>query len=553
MDKKLFIFALIILAAWQFSTAGAASAQTMSGRLKGKILLQVESRGEAWYVNPKDEKRYYLGKPSDAYQLIRELGSGITSANLEKIPIADSFSGKDSDGDGLPDAAEDAFGTDKNKKDTDGNGVDDKTELLKGDNPANNKKYALNNSFTNSQKGKIFLQVESHGEAWYINPADGKRYFLARPQDAFNLMRKLGTGIKCSDLNQITASANHDVYSTSDNNAAGNNINNNGNNSANNSGTESNSNSNLNSLNDVYDLLFGNNNNSGTESNADNNTDSNSSDNTADVSSGDNNSGDTGQTEQTQPVYRTADKLSNITFSRAVTGPYNTNSNTGTRNQSVTMKITGYLKEIDPDSDSISFGADKKYEFNQGAVEWTITELGDDGNAIGCNYITSVSASGKDSIANLDIPYNTNNGLDSNGNIAHLPSYDLRLSYDNLGLTGKSELEIAGSLLIPINVTETVIHNKTNLICGNTTETTTATRKDIAVVKFPMTLLNVNANGSLTGSLSAYETANYFNNTSNIVSSTVDAQFGVPVYVGEVTVGVDSGPWNVTWDIEFPE
>lgn len=30
--------------------------------LSGKILLQVEDRGEAWYVNPANLKRYYLGQ-----------------------------------------------------------------------------------------------------------------------------------------------------------------------------------------------------------------------------------------------------------------------------------------------------------------------------------------------------------------------------------------------------------------------------------------------------------------------------------------------------------
>lgn len=35
-------------------------------RLTGRILLQVESHGEAWYVNQTNLKRYYLGRPSDA-------------------------------------------------------------------------------------------------------------------------------------------------------------------------------------------------------------------------------------------------------------------------------------------------------------------------------------------------------------------------------------------------------------------------------------------------------------------------------------------------------
>ena len=60
--------------------------------MKGKILLQTESKGEAWYIHPKELKRYYLGRPADAFNIMRSKGIGITNANLAKIPSnADSF------------------------------------------------------------------------------------------------------------------------------------------------------------------------------------------------------------------------------------------------------------------------------------------------------------------------------------------------------------------------------------------------------------------------------------------------------------------------------
>jgi hypothetical protein len=66
----------------------------LSERLKGKILLQVEENGEAWYINPDDLKRYYLGRPNDAFDLMQKLGKGITDEDLNKIKIAhDYFSG----------------------------------------------------------------------------------------------------------------------------------------------------------------------------------------------------------------------------------------------------------------------------------------------------------------------------------------------------------------------------------------------------------------------------------------------------------------------------
>lgn len=37
---------------------------------KGRILLSVQGQNEAWYVNPKDSKRYFLGRPADAVKAL---------------------------------------------------------------------------------------------------------------------------------------------------------------------------------------------------------------------------------------------------------------------------------------------------------------------------------------------------------------------------------------------------------------------------------------------------------------------------------------------------
>jgi hypothetical protein len=139
---------------------------------------------------------------------MREEGLGISNANLDKIPIGlDHNVKEDSDGDGLSDAFEDAVGTDPNKADTDDDGYNDYTELKNDYNPKGKNRLGLDKSYAQGQKGRIFLAVERNGEAWYVYPGDSKRYFLGRPDDAFQLMRRKGLGISNKSLNQIKIKA----------------------------------------------------------------------------------------------------------------------------------------------------------------------------------------------------------------------------------------------------------------------------------------------------------------------------------------------------------
>ena len=178
--------------------------EKMYGNLKGKIILQVESKGEAYYVHPGKKEMHYLGRPEDAFNVMREQGVGISNINLNKIAVSlDNLSGLDSDGDGLPDDFEIAIGTNPNNPDSDGDGYDDYTEILHGYNPLGVGSMNYDNDFSKKQAGRIFLQVEKNGEAWYVNPENNKRYFLGRPNDAFNVMRNLSLGISDNDLNKL--------------------------------------------------------------------------------------------------------------------------------------------------------------------------------------------------------------------------------------------------------------------------------------------------------------------------------------------------------------
>ncbi|MFH1427417.1 MAG: hypothetical protein ABIG60_02715 [Patescibacteria group bacterium] len=202
MFKKI-IFNLMILIVCLTLTPALAQ-ENLGQILSGRILLQAESHGEAWYVNPTDQKKYYLGRPADAFSLMNNLGIGITNTDLNKIPIGNiNYNDSDDDNDGLTSRLENALGTDPNNADSDNDGYSDNMEIKNNYNPLGLGKLKIDENFTNNNLGKIFLQVENAGQAWYLNPADKKRYFLSRPSDAFNIMRSLSLGITNENITKI--------------------------------------------------------------------------------------------------------------------------------------------------------------------------------------------------------------------------------------------------------------------------------------------------------------------------------------------------------------
>lgn len=119
--------------------------KSLCERLNGNILLQVEQHGEGWYVYPDDLKKYFLGRPADAFNIMKKLGLGISENNFN----------------------------------------------------------SFNDYAPKGLSGKILLRVEANGEAYYVCPEDLKMHYLGRPVDALNIMRNLGLGITNNDIRKI--------------------------------------------------------------------------------------------------------------------------------------------------------------------------------------------------------------------------------------------------------------------------------------------------------------------------------------------------------------
>ena len=124
-------------------------------RLAGQIMLMVDRDGEAWYIDPVTRLRYYLADGPTAYEFLRTFGLGITNADLAQIPSSDDPVG--------------------------------------------------GGSLAEALSGRILLQVEERGEAWYVNPTDLKRYYLADGDAAYTIMRELSEGTLAEWIEDIAS------------------------------------------------------------------------------------------------------------------------------------------------------------------------------------------------------------------------------------------------------------------------------------------------------------------------------------------------------------
>jgi len=159
---------------------------SITERLKGRLLLQVEQKGAIWYVSPTDSKRYQVTF-ANALDLFENLALGITNADLVKIPAN--------------------FKSIKPDLDTDNDGYKNRVELEYNYSPyipGNGKgKFTIDNNLANRLKGRLLLQVEQKGAIWYVDHT-GTRHNV-RWDNLMDLFRGLALGITDANLAMISS------------------------------------------------------------------------------------------------------------------------------------------------------------------------------------------------------------------------------------------------------------------------------------------------------------------------------------------------------------
>ncbi len=120
--------------------------KVLSNSLLGRILLQIESHGQSWYLNPLDSSRYFMSRPLDAYNLMRRFALGVNNTDIQTFLLS---------------------------------------------------------SAPQRLSGRILLNVDDKGKAYYVNPINLKLYYLGSPEEAYTILKSFGLGISNLNLRQI--------------------------------------------------------------------------------------------------------------------------------------------------------------------------------------------------------------------------------------------------------------------------------------------------------------------------------------------------------------
>lgn len=119
---------------------------TVAQRVSGRIVIQTEENGEAWYVYPVTNRRVFLGEPAEAFAVMADLSLGVSNNDYNKI--------------------------------------------ASGDIPSN-------------VVGKFIIKVDDFGKMYYVDPVSKDVVSVGSAGAAINLITKYGLGISNTDINKI--------------------------------------------------------------------------------------------------------------------------------------------------------------------------------------------------------------------------------------------------------------------------------------------------------------------------------------------------------------
>lgn len=178
--------------------------RNLYNKLRGRILVLPQRNGEAYYVHPSNYSVYYLGNSINALEVMQSLGYGTYNRDLDKVWTGVLYQyGTDSDMDGLSDNFEMAVGTNRFNFNSDFDVYSDKMEIIAGYDPNGSGKMPISKSFIEKNKGRVLLATENYGQAWYVNPVDGKKYYLSNQFEMSVIINKFGLGISNGNFNKL--------------------------------------------------------------------------------------------------------------------------------------------------------------------------------------------------------------------------------------------------------------------------------------------------------------------------------------------------------------
>lgn len=124
---------------------------SLTRRMFGRMLLDVEGNGEVYYVDPVTGGKEYLADGISAHRLLERRALGISEENFARLTV----------------------GTEKDEA-----------------------SVCEDSDLGNKLKGRMVLRVEESGEAYWIYPENCRAYYAGTHDSAYELMKSFSLGIK---------------------------------------------------------------------------------------------------------------------------------------------------------------------------------------------------------------------------------------------------------------------------------------------------------------------------------------------------------------------